>query len=551
MMRTPDHLGRLGERTVAAWLSQDDIVVNESGDDRTGFDFLVELPTGDAREGRGAPFKALLQVKAVDRSRGYIDIKLDNWQRLTRTPLPAFIAVLDFAGEPAPQRAFLVHVWESQIRAVEERLHRHERAPGKPLHKQTLRLVYGDAHRVDPEAAAFTSALVESVGPSLDRYVRNKLGLLDSVGYGHARTLARLAVVLPDGYDSPADLFVDLALGIVEGVDAASVALHDLRFGTTAEEPYANWPSGGDITVRLKDPEPAELLFQRTDGLGEIRVPAHAILPHGAGPFITEHNLKVRFITPFAEFVVEPGRRRCTFAFEWPMWNEPSVLDALGRHAALLLFVHRCREEGAAIVIAPSYSVRGEPRMLSQSEPTAAVDLMPDGLPQWLVDELTAVHAAWTVARACDAPPNESVYLGECVDKSALLRNTADLLGPNPQHAEVPFASDTPTAYFRPGDTIAIPYVTGFSLGPRGYLIGLGFVGVPKAQHVDEEGRFHFVLETQDVRVTDRVVVPGNAGPWPTDVLLARTANALRDQGLTVIEMDPTAALGAPDQAEA
>ncbi len=112
-------VGELGESTLKLWASQASIIANKSIQDKTGWDYFLEWPVsrdttnGVARPLDKDPFPltAFVQVKASDKRPGKWPVKLDNWERAVKNPLPVFFLVLEFDSLETCQRAYLNEAW--------------------------------------------------------------------------------------------------------------------------------------------------------------------------------------------------------------------------------------------------------------------------------------------------------------------------------------------------------------------------------------------------------------------------------------------------------
>ena len=119
------NLPELGQKAVEYWANQVGISANRSAPDLTGWDVILEFPqTTDPPAGivlpldnTPPPIQCLVQVKATDKRRGKVQVKLSNWKRLIQSPLPCFYLVLEFDGQTDCQRAYCVHVGEEYIRS--------------------------------------------------------------------------------------------------------------------------------------------------------------------------------------------------------------------------------------------------------------------------------------------------------------------------------------------------------------------------------------------------------------------------------------------------
>lgn len=103
-------LGQLGESTLTGWAAARSITAQRATNDRSGWDYLLEFPSRcddkspASRDREPASFSCLVQVKATSTGRLNRPVKLVNWHRLIKNPLPAFFLIVsapDSSGNPA------------------------------------------------------------------------------------------------------------------------------------------------------------------------------------------------------------------------------------------------------------------------------------------------------------------------------------------------------------------------------------------------------------------------------------------------------------------
>src|SRR5258708_24805929 len=121
-------VGKMGEKVLELWTGQVGIVCNKAGEDKGGWDYLLQLPavipasTQVLSLDRLPPSSScLVQVKASD-ALDTPDVKLDNWRRLADPALPAFFLLLNFAAGDGPVDAALVHLRGGQTGRAPQKL---------------------------------------------------------------------------------------------------------------------------------------------------------------------------------------------------------------------------------------------------------------------------------------------------------------------------------------------------------------------------------------------------------------------------------------------
>lgn len=95
-------IGKLGQDALGIWAHQANFTVTKPSEDEQGWDYLLEgdppelstQPLRASYDKRSFPAKIWIQVKSTDDTSGSYPVKLDNWERLVKTPYPAFFSCL-------------------------------------------------------------------------------------------------------------------------------------------------------------------------------------------------------------------------------------------------------------------------------------------------------------------------------------------------------------------------------------------------------------------------------------------------------------------------
>ncbi|MCP4425368.1 MAG: hypothetical protein GY803_12805, partial [Chloroflexi bacterium] len=120
-------IGDLAENKLIEWTIQAGITANKAYKDREGWDFILQFPFPELEvdiplDRRDSRIECWVQVKGREAAKKSKSIKLSNWEKLIRSPLPAFFLIFDFGKENDPRNAYLVHVGEKWINIVLRKL---------------------------------------------------------------------------------------------------------------------------------------------------------------------------------------------------------------------------------------------------------------------------------------------------------------------------------------------------------------------------------------------------------------------------------------------
>jgi hypothetical protein len=306
-------VGPLGETILAAWCAQVGIVANRAEVDRTGWDYLLELPLLDIDSAcplDRAPeaLQAFVQVKATDTPRCSRAIKLSNWQRMVATPLPAFVLALHFDGGAACARGYLVHIDAQYSEQILRRLRSiGGRTPAAELNKQELRVAWAEADRLpDLSGVGLKERIEHHIGPSLSAYVDNKKRLLRELGYADGGFVVNAQMNFGDANDAE-DIerkLADFALGLTGPLSMLPGArLWDKRFGI--RHPIPRTIAAGSLHPRPIGTGTVRLTC--ADTVTEFVSPVVVWSTGGVASFIHESKGRVRLHSEYADLFVNPS----------------------------------------------------------------------------------------------------------------------------------------------------------------------------------------------------------------------------------------------------
>jgi hypothetical protein len=249
----------MGEADLIRWAIQVGIVANPSIRDKRGWDFILEFPTTSITAGLPfdrlpVPVQCLVQVKATDRRGVSWPMKLSNWKRLVDTPLPAFFLFLEYDGLLECQRAYLVHVGETQMKRVLRALRELTvREPDAALHRKALTVAYGPEERLGETNGQGLLQAIRKHVPDFATYAAKKQAILESAGYEeggwHGEGMVRFPPK-PEGIPVEEHL-INWSLGLLgDGALVPGMKIFDERFGIRLPEPIRTFDGDGRIVPK-------------------------------------------------------------------------------------------------------------------------------------------------------------------------------------------------------------------------------------------------------------------------------------------------------------
>lgn len=374
------NVGGLAEDVFAAWCKAHGMTANKSGDDRKGWDYIVQFGHVDHSavnsplDTRPPELTCLIQVKGTDRRTNRWPVKLSNWQHLIQSPLPTFFLVLEFDPQidpQQPQRGYLIHVdnaWITTILKYLRKLH-----PNTELHRKKLALGWSQANRLgELNGECIRETLRHHVGADFHAYTMKKLKWIETVGYNNRRYRGTVQMAA-DSEDELMTRLVDFAIGLRDKIPVTGLALSENRF---------------DIPVTLQEEEfeYAELSMQRKpDKLLDLRLrdgqsrqavilkQAQVYNPTSVFPFLKEHHVKIRIVADFVQLLVHYSQRKIDINVQTSILDTPQTVRRLDVFQRLIEVLSEGSRNG---LVLEAFDTRSWPVFLGRME--SGFNLPPD-----------------------------------------------------------------------------------------------------------------------------------------------------------------------------
>ena len=218
--------------------------------DENGWDFLVEFPPNRLPavylDAQPPAIKFLCQVKATDDlSIRPVRLKLSNWEHLVRTPLPAFIFVVNYNNGEEPFEVFLQHIGSHHISRTLKRIRELEADGLTDLHKHYMNLAVDESSKISASGASdFIDRILKFVGVNLELYAREKSESLSALGYEEGRYSFTFQSTA--SFANLTDAFLGLRQVEIENAQISSVRFgiplteHTFSIGTLSMTPISS-----------------------------------------------------------------------------------------------------------------------------------------------------------------------------------------------------------------------------------------------------------------------------------------------------------------------
>jgi hypothetical protein len=311
MVMTMRDIGDMGEDEFGKLCSSVGLTRNKSQKDKTGWDYLVEFPiprvAGEPADLMPPALQCRVQVKATDKHRRRWDVGLSNLERLAKSPIPAFICLLEFNGEENAKNIYLVHIGEVLIRRVLRRLRESEAVSDQRTKRASVSIAFSDSDRLArPNGACLKQAIEAHVPQGYDKYVQWKGRLLKTLGYEHGHGYVNYRFTARD----PVKDLLNLELGLQDSLEVDDVSMHDTRFKIDRQLPLLRGRAKiSMVPTTLK----ATIAFRERKSSPGIEFPAQLHSP-SINHMLPREGVTIRVKTRFFDIIIEPFKGSAQFS---------------------------------------------------------------------------------------------------------------------------------------------------------------------------------------------------------------------------------------------
>jgi hypothetical protein len=362
-----DELGAAAEGLFTYLCPRAFLVCNKSDRDRSGWDFVVDLPIPDGFLDQRHGTTCHVQLKATKSvGTGFVQLRLSAADLLAKSPLPALIVVFRMRPDGTPIRGYLVHLLGAPLEKLLRRLRHEEFIGSRDINRQSISFNYrrfGDVFDVTPEG--LRGAIERACGQDPAAYSADKLSQLTQLGYGEDRIVGDV-LFRPDSDEQ----LTRVVLGM-DPLKPLAMRTFDNRFGMPV-------PYGDDLLNAVEE----IMLSPPSAGGCEIVVTGPPLTPpatfHAEIFFAPPFDARLRMLIRHADFNFLFHEREADFETKAVFEQSGRTLDDL---VMLLRALSNLASSDGAIVISGDDGRFG-PIRLAMAERLSGPD----------IDELPALY---------------------------------------------------------------------------------------------------------------------------------------------------------------
>lgn len=369
------NVGDYGEDEVTAWASKLGVTVNKVQRDRHGWDLYFQFPRpGDAGDGdvasRVSEASCKVQVKTIRAGKGKTKVKLDNWERLAKDPMPCFYVVLEVDDSRTTRDVFLVHVGKTLIEQTLKHLHKLSPKQKKRVHKLERWLSWGDPERLAaPYGESLIAAIKQHIGGDQSKYVREKLRIVERAGF-EERPIHLSFTVSAKQSDALNEIMADFAIGMVDRLPVTALSVKEVRFGVATP---IDAESSGENDIAVSDlPSVASTMLtiaSKKEPSQSVSLVCRTFVSDVVAPWLPPEARKIRFASDYCDLILKPGGG----ALSWKVHVDEArhSLTKLGKAARATLLLAHTQED---VRITMEDTASGRRSIIDQSTPMSKPD---------------------------------------------------------------------------------------------------------------------------------------------------------------------------------
>jgi hypothetical protein len=338
-------IGEMGQDHFKLWCTDNGLSAVAAKPDRFGWDFFVEFePEIDSDlplDRQGDLVKTLAQIKATEAASSprSVSVKLSALKRLIDTPLPAFLAHIEYRkGQQKPARARLLHVGPTQIEQVLRKIRQTEKEGRLDIQNVRMSLPLDEAMEIALDGTNLRDLMRSVCLSSPEEYATTKASLRKSCGYD--RNSIIVSFLFAEGMTE--NSMVDLMLGYAPDLPIEGATVTTSRFGISLDKETRHIGSGR-MSVEVK---PFRRGKVRVLAPGRSQGPTLDIDVFAPGiPGLSDEERRIRLKNDFIDIALHFGQGRCTIRFN----IDPDVKLPIDQLANVLAFGVALADSGAVL----------------------------------------------------------------------------------------------------------------------------------------------------------------------------------------------------------
>lgn len=343
-------LGGMGESKFKFLCDSVGLIANSSDVDKTGWDFNVEFPWDESlnlpQDMEPTPIECRVQVKASDKKEGKWQVTVKNLKRLSLSPLPAFICIMEFDKLNEPQAIYLVHIDKNIIGKTLKRIRQlDEKGKANRLHKNKITIHYSQKDKLkNTNGNSLKDSIIAHIPEGIDSYISEKRTIARTLGYETGYGEMTTTIIGKNGLKD----MVDLSLGIKKNIKVNKFTCYHKRFNIKSQKPFLDLGDG--LLSFTSKPTDAKIIFKEYDFSPEIVFSGKFYFSQ-LSTMLPEKLKKFRVTSDYFEMVIGLSEENSNFSFSL-VTKEKKSLSSL-RDFLNVMFLIQKNKSGIIVRIEP------------------------------------------------------------------------------------------------------------------------------------------------------------------------------------------------------
>ena len=335
---TSDQLGKKGEDEFALLCSNAGLISNRVQQDRTGWDFLVELPfpisePQEIWDRRPQPPECRVQVKTVWEHTNIVRVRLSSAERLAKHVLPACIVILVVAPDLRVVNVFAIHVLDEVLSRILELIRRCQAADSTRINKTFIGFRYKS---LGVDLSDFKHGLdgfiKQIAGERPEEYVKVKSEQIENLGVLGNRFSGSFRLDIQEDED-----IQDVMLGVKPG-KAVLFSADETRWGITLPIARQSHERDGPMEVVISPhPKKGRVKLKNVSIDTALQLDADIILP-ATGNLLSTDSLKFLVVCDGFKITCRGRKKFSHIDFEYDASGTLSVQTLTNLAVANLIF---------------------------------------------------------------------------------------------------------------------------------------------------------------------------------------------------------------------
>lgn len=387
--------------------------------------------------------------------------------------MPVFFLFFEYEGKNEPQNAYIVHFDEPIMEKALKRLRGEEIGDEVKLHKKTFDISYRTDHRLNSlNGTGMKERISDHIG-NFKKYCERKVNYVKTVGFigtGNEIT-AQFKIEI-----HPHELLADFGIGLRDSIDLGEFVGVNKRFGVAAPRPFVKGAKATLMHPENRNPDTTGvIIIKETDFSSEIKLKSDVYVPIGGTFDASNSFLKIKFSTPFNDFIVSPLRGMVEILPKQISEQTYFKIEDIYYHFCLIEVMSKSRSRQSAFIL----------KAIADKFPVCCAEVIPDFVSEINVKLFEIIKKAWAIAKKLEIQDIFRISIDQIHQLQDKLNIFYCLLGFQAEELIVKNPSDVNKKYTT--KTCGVPIVQALNIEGLSIVLAIAAIGVPEVETTSDD----------------------------------------------------------------